>query len=477
MNIPPWMCHTVFDKELNGNDINLLYVLISMCSKTLNDENTFSAPYTMKEIMEKLNTKTNIKEGLKKLDGLKMTVNYLRSYTIDKNEKSKERKVITPFVIKINEDKNGKTKNVTITVDEDFIKAFKNPKPKFTLSFRYLKNIKNIQSQLLYMFLADRIAKKRKRTRHPDVRDLAEIMNRPRDYDLEEIKEDIRDCKAKFEEVDVDIRFDGKIKLSKNPNIDYKCSFDIIRVKKMPSYNKAPKEEEKDFVAKTHFDDGLTDEDIDLANKLIVNIIDFHIQDYKENNNKPIAKMIGFKRTIKAKHFLDESKKEILEIDAYIKEEIDTIVNNNDITIDNSHLNSLAFSNNMSDFYQVNNSYFIYKNKEQITTTIKETHRFLKKENLTPCVISNPYPQFSISSISMKSSKKQSDEQQQDNTNTVNSKDTDYSFKEELDEIDNQCNLDIKEQSENIDNEDEISSEVTEGLKCIFKNRLKTPPS
>jgi len=475
MNIPPWMCHTVFDKELNGNDLHLLYVLISICSKTLYDENTFSADYTMKEINEKLNKKTNIKLGLQKLDGLKMTVNYLRSYTIDKTEKSKDRKVITPFNIKINEDKNGKTKNLTITVDKDFIEAFKNPKPKFTLSFRYLKNIKNIQSQLLYMFLADRIAKKRKRTRHPDVRDLAEIMNRQRDYDLEEIKEDIRDCKAKFEEVDVDIRFEEKIKPSKNPKIDYKCSFDIFRVKKQPFRNKAPKEKEEDFVAKTHFDDGLSDDEIDLANKLIVNIVDFHIEQHKaDKKKKAIHSKIGFSKTIKKDHFLEESKNEILEIDTYIKDKINIILNDKNIKIDDSKPNSLAFSNNIQNFYQLNNSYFIYKDKEQITSTIKETHKFLIENNFKTYVISNLYPEFSISSISMKTSTKQSDEQQHDNTNTTNAKNTDNNLEEALTEIDKQSDLDIKEQINNVDNEDENYSEVTERLKSIFKNRVKS---
>jgi len=76
----------------------------------------------------------------------------------------------------------------------------------------------------------------------------------------------------------------------------------------------------------------------------------------------------------------------------------------------------------------------------------------------------------------MKTSKKQSDEQQ-DNTNTVNAKHTNNNIEEALAEIDNQSDLDIKEQHNNVDNEDEIYSEVTEGLKSIFKNRLKTPQS
>jgi hypothetical protein len=466
--IPPWMCHTVFHSKLNSNDLKLFYVLIAMCSYEYNKTTYTEFSFKIKDIKEALGTAGSIKTSLVKINDMKITSNFFRSYTIDKDIANKRRN-FKPFSIDFGTKKRAN--NITITVDKDFIDYFeehnfKKPNGKFSLSYRYLDNIDNIQHQLLYMYLADRVANNRDDVnKYIDTKDLALLMNRPINRKLEYIEDDLRNAEAKFEEVDIDIKFEWetirKLRPIKNDKYQtyYECKFIITRTKEQPRYIQATKIKARTFVEKTKYDEGLSDDEIDLANKLIVNIIDFHIQDYKENNNKPIGKMIGFKRTIKANHFLDESKMEILEIDAYIKEKIDTIVNSDDITIDNSYPNSLAFSNIQSDFYQVNNSYFLYKNKEQITTTIKDTYRFLKKEDLTPCIISNPYPQFSISSISMKTSKKQSDEQQQDNTNTDNN------IEEALAEIDRQSDLDKKEE---IKKEEEIKK-----LKNLFSRFVK----
>ncbi|GEM_PF-3897926 len=166
-NIPNWMCHTNFNNlKLNGSDINLFYILIYITSKTYNDYKVTTANYSVKEIKEALNSSADIKQSLLKLNNLQINVNILKSYTI---ENMKEEKTITPFSIVCQKNDSNKITYIEITVDRDFIIAFENPNPKFTLSFRYLKNIKNIQAQLLYIFLADRIAKMEMRTRYIDL--------------------------------------------------------------------------------------------------------------------------------------------------------------------------------------------------------------------------------------------------------------------------------------------------------------------
>ena len=154
--IPPWMCHTVFHSKLNSSDLKLFYTLIAMCSFEYHNTKYTQFIIKVKNIKKELGTDASIKASLIKLNAMKMTANFFRSYTIDKDIE-KDRRDFIPFSIDFGTAKRAN--NITITVDKDFIDYFeehnfKKQNGKFSLSYRYLNNLDNTQYQLLYMFLA-----------------------------------------------------------------------------------------------------------------------------------------------------------------------------------------------------------------------------------------------------------------------------------------------------------------------------------
>lgn len=376
-NVPNWLCHTVFHKKLNSSDLKLFYVLIYMCSEKYYKSQKVSEIYKIEDIKKMLNSKSDIRSGLEKLDGLEITVNYFKSYTVVKGEK-KDRKTFIPFRIKFNKTEKGNIEDIIITVDEDFIKAFDNPNPKFSVSYRYLNYLNNTQYQLLYIYLADRVAKMEYRTKQIDTRDLIQLLNRKKGYKLDDLNRDIRECQAILDNGGTDIKFDYKInkivdKYNKD-KIAYECSFDIYRTKPQPFY-KRHDNFEKVFVEKKSEDNNLDEDDIDLVDSIIKDIVDI----YQESYTMPIRSMRAFREHIKKEHNLVANKKNILYLYNVIIQNIDIVENNENITLDSGKPNVLAFGeiDNYIDYYTISDEYLLYKNDELFKETIEETIDFI----------------------------------------------------------------------------------------------------
>ncbi len=474
------MCHTIFHTKLNSSDLKLFYVLIAMCSLKYNKTTYTTFSLKIKDIKEQLGDDASIKNQLKKLNAMKMTINFFRSYTIDKDIPTKRRN-ITPFVIDFGTAK--RVNEITITVDKDFIDYFeehnfKTKKGKFSLSYRYLNNIDNIQYQLLYMYLADRVGNEKDVVnKYIDIKDLALLMNRQRSRELEDVVDDIRKAKARFEEIDIDIKFEYDIEKELIPNKDeeyethFEIKFMITRTKEQPRYIPAPKTSKK-FVQKTKYDVGLSDDEIDLANKLIVNIVDFHTERYRKNNI--IQSKAAVRKKIKNDNKLEANKSNILWINNLLTEGVKAVESDDANEINEGAENILMLVDEQRNYYLIGNSYLIYSNSgEELKSTIEETVEFIKSKSFEAHYTTNPEKNFRVSRLNKatffdeeieKMKQKQKREATKSNDTTLVEEKIIELEKEQLNNIESNV---VKGITKNNDIEDNY-----QGIRDIIKNRI-----
>ena len=265
-NMPTWLANSIFVKitiddnknenvdtvELEGSDIDVFFSLIYLTSQSYDfDKNTpkkLEYSYKLIDIRKVMEQKANINNSLIKLDGLQIASNIFESY----GEKGSV--IYKPFRITLQKDKSnpkiiGKAK---ITVEEDFIKAFTKPNPKFTLSYELLSEFSNPQAKLLYILLFNHLGDVsigQSKHRNIPVEALAPLMNKPFDYSLTQLKRVVKSSiKLINAHKDIKIKDDDELAKEKKHRYGYddndideevlKCRFEITRVKQYPKYIK-----------------------------------------------------------------------------------------------------------------------------------------------------------------------------------------------------------------------------------------------
>ena len=244
MNIPTYMCHMAFvdDKRklftVKGSDIDLFWVLVKLTSSRYYNKNkdkdadeikATGFNIELKEIKSYLTSNSELKETFDNLNGLNIKTNLLNSYGDEKI------KWYQPFEFDFIYDNYDELQSIDVSVEEDFIKEFNNPKQPFTLSFEYLKSLINPQAKLLYMILADRVSGSKSESRNLDEDIFMKMINEKSKYTIKDAETKIRKLnKAIAEKTNVKftVKYDtDRQKIGNDWINDPKYRFEIIRHK------------------------------------------------------------------------------------------------------------------------------------------------------------------------------------------------------------------------------------------------------
>lgn len=257
-NMPVWLANTIFIKtdkndkreivELSRTQIDIFFLLIFETSKSYDHDKNIPKKliysYEKPLIEETLDRDVStLKEDMKKISGLEIVTNIFESYGDNSSRKYK------PFSIK--EVKNSKgIINYFITVQENFIKQFTHPNPKFTLDYQYLTNLINPQAKLLYILLFNQLGKVNigtKKGRNIEVEMLLLMLNKNPDKKNAQLQRDINKyIKSINEHTDIEVELNKDITdtdIDENGKMieKVKKSFTITRIKDYPKYIKVSK--------------------------------------------------------------------------------------------------------------------------------------------------------------------------------------------------------------------------------------------
>ena len=257
-NMPTWLANTIFVKidkngkreidELSRTQIDIFFLLIFETSKSYDhDKNVpkiLTYPYDQPFIEKTLDRDVStLKSDMKKISSLKILTNIFESYGDNISYKYK------PFTIKEVKSSKGII-NYFVTVEENFIKQFTKPNPKFTLSYQYLTNLINPQAKLLYILLFNQLGNVsigEDKNRNVELEMLLLILNKNPDKKNAQLQRDINKyIKSINEHTDIEVELNediSKMDIDKDGNITeiVKKSFTIIRIKPYPEYIKVNK--------------------------------------------------------------------------------------------------------------------------------------------------------------------------------------------------------------------------------------------
>jgi hypothetical protein len=265
MNIPTHMCHMEFVddkrkiKELNGCDIDLFWVLVKLTSsryyiknkdKGVDEVKATGFNYKRKEIHSYLKTNSNLKGSFDNLNELCIKTNLLNSYG------DKKIKWFQPFEFDFIYDDYNELQSIDVSVEEDFIKEFNNPKHPFTLSFEYLKSLIDPQAKLLYIILADRVSTSTKENRNIEEDVFLKMINIKDKYSIKEAEAKIRKLNkaiSKKTNVEFTVKYDTDRQKIGNEWLSFpKYRFKIIRHKEKVKCKKIKYNNEKFGSLKLH---------------------------------------------------------------------------------------------------------------------------------------------------------------------------------------------------------------------------------